>query len=372
MTAFNRHCEIKSRELPIEMNRRKTGLTKFALSALHYSGAGGVLSPLTRGVGVIFTLHRVCPTRDGDFGPNRILEVTPEFLEDTIELVRQRGFDVVSLDEAHYRLTEGDFDRPFACFTFDDGYRDNREYAYPIFRRHGLPMAIYIPTDFPDGRGEPWWITLENVLASITALDINIDGRIRHFELDSVEQKDRAYERLYWWLRSIPEVEARQTVAELAEMHGVANPDLCHQLIMDWDEIRDLATDPLVTFGAHTRRHLALAKLPHGAAALEIAESVSRLESELGRPITHFSYPYGDEDSAGQREFAMVRELGLKTAVTTRKGLLHEMHSRELTALPRVSLNGDYQHTRYVKALLSGAPFAFWNLARRLQFKPAA
>ncbi len=364
--------KLKSLELPIEMNRRKTGLTKLALSTLHYSGASGLLSPLTRGIGVIFTLHRVRPEGSAAFGPNRILEVTPEFLEATIELVRQRGFDVISLDQAHSRLTEGDFDQPFACFTFDDGYRDNREYAYPIFRRHDLPFAIYIPTDYPDGTGDLWWITLESILAAVNALDLNVDGRMCHFDLESTEQKDRAYERLYWWLRSLPEMDARQLVNELAQAHGVANADLCRELIMSWDEIRDLATDPLVTFGAHTRRHLALAKLPNGGAVLEIAESVARLEAELGRPVGHFSYPYGDESSAGSREFAMVRELGLKTAVTTRKGLLHETHARQLTGLPRVSLNGDYQQIRYVKALLSGAPFAFWNLARRLQLRPAA
>jgi hypothetical protein len=52
----------------------------------------------------------------------------------------------------------------------------------------------------------------------------------------------------------------------------------------------------------------------------------------------------------------------LRTGVTTRKGLIHPRHAQELTALPRVSLNGDYQKARYVKVLLSGAPFAFFNM----------
>ena len=42
--------------------------------------------------------------------------------------------------------------RPFACFTFDDGYRDNREHAYPVFKRLNLPFAIYIPTAYAEGR----------------------------------------------------------------------------------------------------------------------------------------------------------------------------------------------------------------------------
>lgn len=137
---------------------------------------------------------------------------------------------------------------------------------------------------------------------------------------------------------------------------------------MSWPELRDLASDPLVTIGAHTRRHLALAKLTRAEAGLEIEESVRRLETELGRAVRHFSYPYGDEGSAGPREFDLARELGLATAVTTAKGLIHAHHTTATTGLPRVSLNGNYQNTRYVKVMLSGAPFSFWDMARRFPF----
>jgi hypothetical protein len=62
------------------------------------------------------------------------------------------------------RAQQGD-DRRFACFTFDDGYRDNRQYAYPLFKRRSLPLTLYAPTDFPDGRGELWWLALEEIVA---------------------------------------------------------------------------------------------------------------------------------------------------------------------------------------------------------------
>ena len=90
-----------------------------------------------------------------------------------------------------------------------------------------------------------------------------------------------------------------------------------------------------------------------------------RVERELGRPCHHFSYPYGDAGSAGPREFAITKELGMRTAVTGRKGLIHPRHAHELTALPRVSLNGDYQKPRYVKVLLTGAPFAFLDMVQK-------
>lgn len=349
------------------MSGRGTGLLKGALSALHFIGADRLLAPLTQGVGVIFMLHSVRPARQDGFGPNRILEITPEFLEHVIDHVVASGFDVLSLDDAHARLCEGEFDRPFASFTFDDGYRDNRDFAYPIFKQRNLPFAVYVPGDFADGRGDLWWIKLEMAIAARDVIVGRIDGVAERFDTVTREQKEQVFARIYRWLRSISEFEARRFVTELCNTHGIDTSTLCRDLIMGWDELRDFAEDPLVTIGAHTRRHLALAKLTLSEARLEMEESMRRLESELGRPVRHLSFPYGDETSAGPREFRLAHELGFQTAVTTRKGLIHERHARSTTALPRVSLNGDLQSIRYVKVMLSGAPFAFWDMARNLR-----
>jgi peptidoglycan/xylan/chitin deacetylase (PgdA/CDA1 family) len=346
------------------MSRRATNVMKAVLSTLHFSGADYMIAPLTRGIGAVFMLHQVRPEKPGKFEPNRILKVTPQFLEATLRQVRRSGFDVISLDEAHFRLIEGEYRNPFVCFTFEDGYRDALDYVYPIFARHGLPFAVYIPTDYPDGRGNLWWLALERVIVSVAQLRVKIDGAARRLSCASPAEKDAAYQTLYRWLRSIGEADARAFVQELCAEIDYDPAGLCAELMMTWPEIRQLATDPLVTIGAHTRRHYALAKLSYAEAHAEIEESVRRIERETATPCRHFSFPYGDAESAGRREFAIARELGLRTAVTGREGLIHARHACEPTALPRVALNGDYQKARYVKVLLSGAPFAFLNLTQ--------
>ena len=348
------------------MSRKTTKLLKAALSTLHYSRADELMAPFTQGVGVIFMLHQVTPEQPADFEPNRILKITPDFLEDVIGQVQKAGFDIVSLDEASFRMGEGQFDRPFACFTFDDGYRDNAQYAYPIFARHNLPFAIYVPSDYADGHGDLWWLALEKVLAMRARLSLKIDGHLKEFSLDSVDEKNAAFHEIYWWLRRIDEDAARQVVRDLCDESGFDARAMADDLLMDWDEIRQLARDPLVTIGAHTCGHYALARLSAARSYAQMARSVERIERELGRPCRHFSYPYGCEASAGPREFAFARELGLKTAVTTRKGPVYTEHGTAMTALPRLSLNGDYQDLRYVKVLLSGAPFAFWRMLKKV------
>ena len=165
------------------MSQGARRLRKVALSALHYSGADSVIAPFTRGVGAILTLHHVAPDKPGAFEPNRDLKVTPEFIVQVIQQVRAAGFEIVSLDEAHFRLVEGEYGRPFVCFAFDDGYRDLIEHAYPIFQRYDLPFAFYVATDYPGGHGELWWLALERVIIKVGALDVKIDGSQRRLQV---------------------------------------------------------------------------------------------------------------------------------------------------------------------------------------------
>jgi len=134
-----------------------------------------------------------------------------------------------------------------------------------------------------------------------------------------------------------------------------------------WNEIAEIAADPLATIGAHTVNHVMLRKFSDDAVRSEMANSAAVIEAALGKRPAHFSYPVGDRTSAGPREFAIAAELGFKTAVTTQPGMLFRGHGKTLTALPRISLNGEYQRLRYVRVLLSGSATAMWNGLRGLE-----
>ena len=335
---------------------------KAALSALHYSGAARALAPFARGAGAIFMMHHVRPEPRQAFEPNGMLAITPDFLDATVREVEAAGFDIVSLDEAHARLSGVQrARRPFACFTFDDGYRDNRDHALPVLRRHGVPLTIYAASDFADGRGVLWWLVLERIVRMQRVLHMCLDGVARTFHCATIEDKNATFDALYWWLRNQPEQQARDLVEQLAREASIDVLAPCRELVMTWDELREIASDPLVTIGAHSVGHFALAKLETAEARSQMALSVERIERELGTPCRHFCYPYGNAASAAEREFELAAGLGLATAVTTRKGFVAGGHGARLTALPRVSLNGDYQTLPCLKALLSGVPFALWN-----------
>jgi peptidoglycan/xylan/chitin deacetylase (PgdA/CDA1 family) len=346
----------------------KPTIIRGGLESLYFTGAHLLLRPIFGGVGAILTMHHVRPPRPDRFQPNRLLEVTPRFLAGVIRDIRRSGLDLVSLDELHRRLSEGDFSRRFVCLTFDDGYRDILQWAYPILKEAGAPFAVYVATSFPDRLGELWWLVLEAVIARNDRVGLVIEGRDRIFDCATVAQKRALYDELYWWLRGQPsEIELRSVVRSLAAFYHVDVAAYCSDLCMSWAELAGLAADPLVTIGAHTVNHLMLAKLPKEAARAEMELSASVIEAALSVRPQHLSYPYGDPGSAGAREFEIATGLGFKTAVTTRPGVLFPKHGRHLTALPRISLNGDYQRRRYVRVLLSGSATAMWNGFRRVE-----
>lgn len=350
------------------MDTMRKAIFQAGFETLYFSGFHHVAKQFLAGSGAILMFHRVKPADQHAFQPNRALEITPEFLEEVILAVRDAGIDIVSLDEVHRRLSEGDRSRRFVALTFDDGYRDNMEFAWPVLKRHQAPFTIYVPSDFAEGRGELWWVAVERAIQRHDQIEVTLDGIEHTFDTSSTAAREKAFETIYASMRAQPnEEELRRPAREIAFGYGVDMARLCRQLCMSWDELATIAADPLATIGAHTVTHPILAKVADDAVVrAEMIDGARRIEERLGKRPMHFSYPVGGADAAGPREFALAAEAGFHTAVTTRPGVLFREHANYMRALPRLSINGEFQRRRYLDVLLSGAPSALMNRFRRV------
>jgi peptidoglycan/xylan/chitin deacetylase (PgdA/CDA1 family) len=349
------------------MKQFRSNVIRAGLGALYFTGAHHLLRPIFAGVGTIFMLHHVRPRRDAAFQPNRHLEVEPEFLRAMLAHLRSRDVDIITMDELHRRLTERDFSRRFACFTFDDGYRDNRDFALPVMREFNAPFTVHVASDFAEGIGRLWWIALEMLIAKASSIEADISGVATRLDTSTPAAKEAAFERLHDWLRGLPGGgDLPREMGALCARYGVDETAICRELCMSWDELKAFAQDPLISIGAHTVTHCSLARQSREIACQEMATGRARIENALQRPVVHLAYPYGDKIAAGAREFALARAAGFKTAVTTRPGMIFPESAGHLTALPRVSLNGNYQDARILPVLTSGAATAMWNGFRRV------
>ncbi len=344
-------------------------LIKLSFDVLHATGLANLGAPFFRGRGIIFCLHQVYPGggNSAGFTPNHQLAIDPAFLDAALHEIKHKGYRLISLDEAVSELTSNTKPAaPFAVFTLDDGYRDNARHAAPIFRQHGCPYTIYVAPRIAEGTCELWWLALEKVIAQNTSVDVELPGVARRFDISNPSGKNVAARTLFPVVKHMDEYEQRRWIRKFCAQYAVNVDDLCRELAMTWDELRDLSKDPLCTIGAHTLNHYALKKLNAADAKHEMEASAQNITQELRRPVRHFAFPYGDKAEAGPREFSLAAAAGFTSAVVTRKGVIHDGHANHLHALPRVMLSGRYQKLRYVKALLTGTPLALLNGLRKI------
>lgn len=348
------------------MDPVRKAVMRVGFETLYFSGAHRIARRFLAGAGAILLFHRVLPASPAPFQPNNTLEITPEFLDLVLTAVRAADLDIVSLDEAVERIQHPG-GRRFVVLTFDDGYRDTLEFALPILERHNAPFTLYVPSAFADGTGEMWWMMLEEAIARNPVIEVEMDGDRRAFHCALPETKQAAFDVILAYLRSRPTWDsAMDVVRQIAFTYGVNGAEQCRVLCLGWDELGQLARHRLATIGAHTVSHPILAKLTARGALEEMDAGASRIGEMIGARPTHFSYPVGGPDAAAAREFAMAREVGFGTAVTTRPGVLHGEHAAFLTALPRLSIHGDFQRLRYVNVLLSGFASALMTGFRRV------
>ncbi|MFD2250369.1 peptidoglycan/xylan/chitin deacetylase (PgdA/CDA1 family) [Pseudochelatococcus lubricantis] len=344
-------------------------------SAIASSRADRWLRPFAQGCGLILTFHHVRPdapgggahaVAQGQFRPNRSLEVTPAFLEATLEALAHAGFECVSMDEVPERLDASRRGRPFAVITFDDGYRDNVEHAWPILRRRNVPWTLYVVPRFADGRGVLWWIDLERAIAGADSVVFRVGEDVLSLQTATPAQKAAAFAGVARRLRAAGGKELRGFVMSLAEREGRDPAATSRELCADWEDIAALARDPLVTIGAHSMSHPVLSRETAETVLEELGESRRVIAGRLRRPVRHLAYPHGDREAVGVREHVLARAAGFTTAVTTRPGHLWPAHRAHCHALPRLSMNGRHQTDAALRALLSGVPFLAGDLAQRL------
>jgi peptidoglycan/xylan/chitin deacetylase (PgdA/CDA1 family) len=233
-------------------------------------------------------------------------------------------------------------------------------------REFDAPFTVYVTSDFAQGSGRLWWVALEMAIAKASQVEATIGGVACRLDTSTPPAKQTAFDRLHDWLRTLPEHDMQHEVGALCARHGVDQATICRELCMSWDELKSFADNLLVTIGAHSITHCNLAQQSDATAKEELSVSRARIEAALERPVVHLAYPYGDRGAAGAREFALAGAAGYKTAVTTRPGMMFPESAGHLTALPRVSLNGNYQDARILPVITSGAATAMWNGFRRV------
>jgi len=239
----------------------------------------------------VFNYHRIRDPRvpirfdESVYGPDR-----SEFARQVQWIAKH--FELLS-EQRLIELSDGARppERHCAAITFDDGYRDNYELAYPILQRHGVPAIFFVPTLAISERRLGWWDVIAWMIRQTRRPRFTVAGRAFDTERMPV---DEVIGRVLA-MRKAPELRNPDAFeSELARATGTEPPDHRSQdaELMTWDQIRELASGRMA-IGSHTHSHQVLSQLDLEEQRRELTESKQLLEREMGRPVLSLSYPVG-------------------------------------------------------------------------------
>ena len=284
--------------------------------------------------GVVLMLHRVCERINGHLPNNEHLKISPEFLEKTIDKYQKAGFSFLSLDQLHDVITgKSCINKPFVCFTMDDGYLDNYENAYPIFKKHNIPFAIFVTTDFPDKKAVLWWYAIEDLILNSEKIELQ-DGS--KYNCKTFQEK---WDTFRYIREKVLLLDQHNIVNELNKLFSNYHIDWyapIQKLSMSWKQIKILTQEPLCTIGSHTVSHVALNKLSMEDLGNEITNGINIIKSQTDYEPVYFAYPYGSKKENGVREYEYIRDSNIKMAFISYGGLIY--HNCQLEQIPRFML----------------------------------
>jgi peptidoglycan/xylan/chitin deacetylase (PgdA/CDA1 family) len=329
-------------------------LKRARMELAYFSGYARLKQRASGGAGVVLRFERVCARQARRFQPLQANEITPQFLDRMIRALKRWKYDIVSMDEVCRRAVTLPTPNRFVALTFDGGYKDVMTSAYPVLAKHGVPFTIYLPTAFPDGLGEAWWLALEEMIARENRISLVIDRKERHFTIRSTTDKYQSYEFLSSWMRTLSPPDLSFAINDLCKRYSVDLAGLSRGMSMDWDDLTKLATDPNVTIGSATVNYPVLSNLRDADAQREMAMGKAVAEAAFHRNIRHFAYPFGDRDAFGRQHVAMAQEMGIASAATVLPAVVESKGYSNLHALPRVAWDGHQRSLRMMRVMLSG------------------
>jgi peptidoglycan/xylan/chitin deacetylase (PgdA/CDA1 family) len=293
--------------------------------------------PRWRGV-VVLNYHRI-GDRAGQQWDRTLWNADAETLDAQLATLARHA-DVVAPEDI-LRLAREDRPGRHVLLTFDDGYRDNYEVAYPLLRRHGLTATFFPTVGFLDDARAAWWDELAWMVRHATRATIP-PGDWLPEALPLGPEQEATIAVLVARYKTLPGKDAERFLDEVAEATGAGRcgPADSAELWMTWEMLRELQTGNM-RIGGHTVNHPILARLPIAQQEQEIAGCAQRLEQELGQPMTWFAYPVGASDSFTVDTQRILRERGVQLAFSFHGGFADFARWNPLD-VPRIHVGADH------------------------------
>ncbi len=315
------------------------------LAALYQTGALATIRRLQRSRVVVLTYHGVLSGSDDSYSFLNANFVAASAFARQIQYVA-RHYRPVRLAELDSWLNRGcEPPERTMVVTFDDGFKNNYQVAFPILRRYGIPFTVFLTAGLIGRSNAQLWT--ERVKRSVYLCDqevvtLDLEGRPTALQLRTASERERSA-RLVLQLLKTKNLAERDAGVETVERACGRREPLPHEVeryeFLSWDDVR-VMTRGGVEFGSHSLTHPILSTLDEPTARAEITESKRVIEAQSDRECYAFAYPNGSLSDFGPREQGLLKTAGYRCAFTLTGGL-NGRHTDRF-AMNRVNISREF------------------------------
>jgi peptidoglycan/xylan/chitin deacetylase (PgdA/CDA1 family) len=221
--------------------------------------------------------------------------------------------------------------KPAVLVTFDDGYRDYHDLAYPILKELRIPAVVFVATSLLDEGKPPWTNRVQRAVLATRRMQARLTPEGPGVPLPDGAARVCFGEMARGYLKGLQDDERQVAMARLLEELGEPPPG--EREMLNWDEVR--RTMDITHYGGHTHTHRILSRLAPDQAAMEIRTCAERIAAETGKRPWLFAYPNGRAiDYTGQTQ-DQLREHGFTVAFSTSPGVANA--KTDWLAVPRIA-----------------------------------
>jgi peptidoglycan/xylan/chitin deacetylase (PgdA/CDA1 family) len=294
---------------------RFSGKRELLAHGLFWSGLTHFLGSLPeRDSLLVLNYHRIGASEDDDFDP-ALFSATASELDEQVSYLK-RNHEMVTLEEALAFVDRGLRSERRRCrvlLTFDDGYLDNYEAAFPILRSQGVQGVFFLATEIVGSSSVPWWDHVAYLMKT---------ARQRRFRLaypvswlvDIDQSGLRASLREVLKLYKNPaNTDPGRFISELGDQTRGASLPQTRRRFLNWEEAREMIAGGMA-IGSHTHSHSVLSQLDLERQRQELAGSRALLRKHLGIEADALAYPVGSPVSFSDETRQLAQEVGYRAA----------------------------------------------------------
>jgi len=263
-----------------------------------------------------FNFHRIGDPKDTPFDPCVFSCDSKEFKKHLTFL--KNNFKIVSLDDVKTIIEQTNpINEKIALITFDDGYIDNYEVAFPILKSLNIPATFFITTNLIGSNIIPWWDEIAWHIKQCAGKSVKLSNWKKAIAINKTVTKQNIRSVLQLF-KSDPKNIEKQLI-ELRDISNTPIPkDICSNLFMSWPQLKEISENDM-TIGAHSHTHKIFSTLSKSELDFELIQSKSLIELALNTNVSCLSYPIGSSTTYNKSMYSAISKKGYSLAFSFRQ-----------------------------------------------------